>query len=262
MAKLLHPKATAVWLVDNTTLTFKQVAEFTGFHELEVQGIADGDVAAGVKGFDPVANNQIDQEEIDQAEKNPLYKMKLKFNPAARDEDKRRGPRYTPLSKRQDRPNAILWLVKFHPELADAQISKLVGTTKPTIQSIRNREHWNIQNMQPIDPVALGLCKQSELDAAVAKAAKKADEIMTDDERRKLVSTEQSLDMDAAEPRLPTAIEGLETFSLSDPRGEDDDEDKRSDKDFADADSFFNLPSGDDDEDEEDNSDDPRDQSA
>lgn len=246
MAKLLHPKATAVWLVDNTTLTFKQVADFTGFHELEVQGIADGDVAVGVKGFDPLANNQIDQEQIDMAEKNPLYKMKIKFNPAAHDEEKRRGPRYTPLSKRQDRPNAILWLVKFHPELADSQISKLVGTTKPTIQSIRERTHWNIQNMQPIDPVALGLCRQTELDAAVAKAAKATGTVMSDDERRKLVSTEQSLEMDT-EPRLPSSMEGLETFTLSDSR---DDEDKKSDADYSDADSFFNLPGGDDDEDD------------
>jgi len=257
MAKLLHPKATAVWLVDNTTLSFKQIADFTGYHELEVQGIADGDVAAGVKGFDPVANNQLEQSEIDKAEKNPLHKLKLKYNAAAVDEDKRRGPRYTPLSKRQDRPNSILWLVKFHPELSDGQISKLVGTTKPTIQSIRERTHWNIQNMQPIDPVALGLCRQSELDAAVAKAAKKLDEVMTDDERRKLVSTEQSLGMEP-EPRLPSAIEGLETFSLSDPRGEDDEEeDTRGPSDFSDADSFFNLPSGGDDDDE-DESDDPR----
>ncbi|MGR3494884.1 DUF1013 domain-containing protein [Citreimonas sp.] len=252
MAKLLHPKATAVWLVDNTTLSFKQIADFTGYHELEVQGIADGDVAAGVKGFDPVANNQLEQDEIDQAEKNPLYKMKLKFNPAALDEDKRRGPRYTPLSKRQDRPAAILWLVKFHPELADSQISKLVGTTKPTIQSIRERTHWNIQNIQPIDPVALGLCRQSELDAAVAKAAKKQDAVMNDDERRKLVSTEQSLGMDA-EPRLPSAIEGLETFSLSGSSREDEDEKKAARKDYSDAESFFNLPddASDDDEDED-----------
>ena len=256
MAKLLHPKATAVWLVDNTTLTFQQIAAFTEMHELEVQGIADGDVAGGVKGFDPVANNQLDQSEIERAEGNPSYRMKMKFNPAARDEEKRRGPRYTPLSKRQDRPAAILWLVKFHPELSDGQIGKLVGTTKPTIQAIRERTHWNIANIQPIDPVALGLCKQSELDAAVAKAAKKAGDVLSDDERRKLVSTEQSLGMEA-EPRLPTAIEGLETFSLSDPRDAEDEEDTRKDSDFADADSFFNLPD-DDDDDEDDDSDDPR----
>ncbi|GGB16260.1 DUF1013 domain-containing protein [Allosediminivita pacifica] len=255
MAKLLHPKATAVWLVDNTTLTFKQIADFTGYHELEIQGIADGDVATGVKGFDPVGNNQLEQGEIDKAEKDPLYKMKLKHNPAAVDEDKRRGPRYTPLSKRQDRPASILWLVKFHPELADSQISKLVGTTKPTIQAIRERTHWNIQNIQPIDPVALGLCKQSELDAAVAKAAKKREEVMTDDERRKLVSTEQSLEMEP-EPRLPSAIEGLQSFSLSDPRDEgeeegEDTESSRDDGDYTDADSFFNLPGDSDDDDEE-----------
>ena len=208
MTKPLMAKATAVWLVDNTTLSFKQIADFCGMHELEVQGIADGDVAVGVKGFDPIANNQLTQDEIDRAEADPVHKLQLKFNPASVGEEKRRGPRYTPLSKRQDRPAAILWLVKFHPELTDAQISKLVGTTKPTILSIRERTHWNIGTIQPIDPVALGLCKQSELDGAVQKAAaKKAREgvVMSDDERRKLVSTEQSLGMDP-EPKIPTAI--------------------------------------------------------
>lgn len=248
MAKPIMAKATAVWLVDNTTLTFKQIADFCGLHELEVQGIADGDVAAGVKGFDPIANNQLTQEEIDKALADPLHKLKLKFNAAAVGEEKRRGPRYTPLSKRQDRPNSILWLVKFHPELTDGQIAKLVGTTKPTIQSIRERTHWNIANMQPIDPVALGLCKQSELDAVVQKAAaKKAaeGEVMSDDERRKLVSTEQSLTMEA-EPKIPTAISGLETFSLSEPE-----EDPRDKEEELDAESFFNLPGDDSDEDEQ-----------
>ena len=248
MNKPIMAKATAVWLVDNTTISFKQIADFCGLHELEVQGIADGDVAAGVKGFDPISNNQLTQEEIDKAEKDPLHKLKLKFNAAAVGEEKRRGPRYTPLSKRQDRPAAILWLVKFHPELSDGQISKLVGTTKPTIQSIRERTHWNISNIQPVDPVALGLTKQSELDAAVQKAAaKKArdGEVMTDDERRKLVSTEQSLGMED-EPRIPTAISGLETFTLTE--SEDDD---RED-DTPDAESFFNLPNDVDDDDEED----------
>ncbi|CAM3080285.1 hypothetical protein SAMN04488021_10991 [Paracoccus aminovorans] len=246
MNKPLMAKATAVWLVDNTTLSFKQIADFCGMHELEVQGIADGDVAAGVKGFDPIASNQLDPGEIEKGQKSPLYRLKLKHNPAAEGEEKRRGPRYTPLSKRQDRPNAILWLVKFHPELADAQIAKLVGTTKPTIASIRERTHWNIQNMQPIDPVALGLCRQSELDAAVQKAAKKkATEggAMTDDERRKLLSTETSLAI-SDEPRLPSSIAGLENFSLS------KDEDKPQ-ADNLDADSFFNLPEADDDEDED-----------
>ena len=238
MAKLLHPKATAVWLVDNTTISFKQIADFVGMHELEIQGIADGDVATGVKGFDPIANNQLDQSEIDAAENNPLHKLKLKPNSAATGEEKRRGPRYTPLSKRQDRPASILWLVKFHPELSDGQVSKLVGTTKPTIQAIRERTHWNIANIQPIDPVALGLCKQSELDEAVQKAnAKKAAEgaVMSDDERRKLVSTEQSLEMDI-EPKIPTAIEGLESFSLS------TDTEEGKEEEVLDANSFFNLP--------------------
>lgn len=239
MAKPIMAKATAVWLVDNTTISFKQIADFVGMHELEVQGIADGDVAQGVKGFDPIANNQLTQEEIDAAQASPMHKLKLKFNAAAQGEEKRRGPRYTPLSKRQDRPASILWLVKFHPELTDGQIGKLVGTTKPTIQSIRDRSHWNINNIQPIDPVALGLCKQTELDAAVRKAAeKKAREgaVMSDDERRKLVSTEQSLAMEP-EPRMPTAISGLETFSLSD-EGESEKEDP-----LVDAESLFNLPS-------------------
>ncbi len=249
MTKPLMAKATAVWLVDNTTLSFKQIADFCEMHELEVQGIADGDVAAGVKGFDPVANNQLDQGEIEKGEKDPAYRLKLKFNPASLGEEKRRGPRYTPLSKRQDRPSAILWLVKFHPELADAQISKLVGTTKPTIAAIRDRTHWNIQNITPIDPVALGLCRQTELDAAVQKAAKKkaADTVMTDDERRKLVSTEQSLGM-ATEPKMPSSIAGLENFTLS---GTSDEEEKNP-ADYSNADSFFNLPDHDDDEDEDD----------
>ena len=246
MAKPLMDKATAVLLVDNTTISFTQIADFGGLHELEVQGIADGDVATGVKGFDPIANNQLTQEEIDAAEQSPLHKLNLKYNAAAQGEEKRRGPRYTPLSKRQDRPAAIYWLVKFHPELSDGQISKLVGTTKPTIQSIRERTHWNISNIQPVDPVALGLTKQSELDAAVQKAAAKkaADgEVMSDDERRKLVSTEQSLGMEA-EPKIPTAIEGLETFSLM-----DDDDEKEDASTLVDADSFFNLPNdGDQDE--------------
>ena len=244
MAKPLMAKATAVWLVDNTTLSFKQIADFCGLHELEVQGIADGDVAAGVRGFDPIANNQLTQEEIEKAEKDPLHKLTLKYNAAAEGEQKRRGPRYTPLSKRQDRPASILWLVKFHPELSDAQISKLVGTTKPTIQAIRERTHWNIANIQPIDPVALGLCKQSELDAAVQKAAaKKAKEggVMDDDERRKLVGTEQSLTMES-EPKIPSAISGLETFSLS------SDEEKKPKEKELDADSLFNLPDADDEE--------------
>ncbi|MDN5785498.1 DUF1013 domain-containing protein [Pseudorhodobacter sp.] len=252
MNKPLMSKATAVWLVDNTTLTFKQVADFCGMHELEVQGIADGDVATGVKGFDPVSNNQLEPGEIEKGQADPAYRLKLKFIASAVGEEKRRGPRYTPLSKRQDRPAAILWLVKFHPELTDGQVGKLVGTTKPTILAIRERTHWNINNITPIDPVALGLCKQTELDAAVQVAVrKKAAEgtVMSDDERRKLVSTEQSLGM-PDEPKMPSSIAGLENFTHADR------EEKSAD--YSDADSFFNLPEADEDDDEDDDGIDPR----
>ena len=248
MTKPLMSKATAVWLVDNTTLSFRQIADFCGLHELEVQGIADGDVATGVKGFDPVSNNQLDPIEIERGQGDPLYKLKLKFIQSAVGEEKRRGPRYTPLSKRQDRPAAILWLVKFHPELSDGAVGKLVGTTKPTIQSIRERTHWNISQITPIDPVALGLCKQTELDAAVQAAArKKAAEgtVMSDDERRKLVSTEQSLGM-SDEPKIPSGLDAL----TRDAREERARESKPAD--FSDAESFFNLPIADDEDDDDD----------
>ncbi len=248
--KPLMAKATAVWLVENTTLTFKQIADFCGLHELEVQGIADGDVAAGVRGLDPIAAKQLDPEEIKRGESDPNYRLKLKQTSAALGEQKRRGPRYTPLSKRQDRPAAILWLLKFHPELQDAQIRKLVGTTKATIEAIRNRTHWNIQNLQPVDPVALGLCKQSELDAEVQKAAqRKAAEghVMSDDERRKLVLAEISLTR-PSDLRRARALEGLEKFSLKPPSAgkaadqkTTQDEEGQSDP-FADAERLFNLP--------------------
>ena len=235
MALPIMAKATAVWLVDNTMLTFKQIGDFCGLHELEIQGIADGEVASGIKGFDPISNNQLDQAEIERALESPSYKLILKHNPSAEGETKKRGPRYTPLSKRQDRPSAIAWLVKFHPELTDAQISKLVGTTKPTILTIRDRSHWNISNIQPVDPVALGLCKQLELDAAVRKAAEKLEkdtDITSEEDKVKLMSTEQSLKTDE-EPKIPSSISGLEKFSLS------KDEQEGS---SLDADSLFNLP--------------------
>ena len=235
MALPIMAKATAVWLVDNTMLTFKQIGDFCGLHELEIQGIADGEVASGIKGFDPISNNQLDQAEIERALESPSYKLILKHNPSAEGETKKRGPRYTPLSKRQDRPSAIAWLVKFHPELTDAQISKLVGTTKPTILTIRDRSHWNISNIQPVDPVALGLCKQLELDAAVRKAAEKLEkdtDITSEEDKIKLMSTEQSLKTDE-EPKIPSSISGLEKFSLSKDEKEDS---------SVDADSLFNLP--------------------
>ncbi len=201
MAFPLMKKATAVWLVDNTGLTFRQIAKFCGLHELEVNGIADGEVAAGIRGMDPVSNNQLTAEEIKRCENDPEEDLVLMKNPAAIGEGKRRGPRYTPLSKRQDRPAAIAWLVKFHPELSDSQISKLIGTTKPTIQSIRARTHWNIANFQPIDPVALGLCKQVELDNLISKLQSKNTDMKmvsssnddTDEKKMTIVDTEKSL---------------------------------------------------------------------
>ena len=227
MTKPIMAKATAVWLIDNTVLTFSQIANFCGLHELEVQGVADGDVASGVKGFDPITNNQLTQSEIDKGIADKSYKLQLKYYAAAEGEEKRRGPRYTPLSKRQDRPASILWLVKFHPELTDGQISKLVGTTKPTISAIRERSHWNIQNIQPIDPVALGLCKQLELDAAVQKAnAKKilVEESSSDDTSRKLVSTSQSLEVGKGETEKPETIANPEVFTVTEESNQDTEE--------------------------------------
>ena len=173
MALPLMRKATAVWLVENTSLTFMQIANFCGLHELEVSGIADGEVASGIRGMDPITSNQLTSEEIKRCELDPNSKLELIINPATIGETKRRGPRYTPLSKRQDKPAAIAWLVKFYPEIADSQIIKLVGTTKPTIKAVRERSHWNITNIVPTDPVLLGLCKQVELDSTLGKIDKK-----------------------------------------------------------------------------------------
>jgi hypothetical protein len=216
-------KATAVWLVDNTTLTFQQIADFCGLHPLEVNGIADGEAAQGIKGFDPIANRQLTAAEIARCERDPAMRLQLMKNPAAEGEARRMGPRYTPLSKRQDRPAAIAWLVKFHPELSDGQIATLVGTTKPTIQTIRDRSHWNMANIAPVDPVALGMCKQTELDAAVAKAVSKSAKdgtIMSNAERMKLVSTEQSLSMEP-ETRRPAHISALGDFKIGGGRKEE-----------------------------------------
>jgi hypothetical protein len=166
----LMPKATAVWLVENTGLTFQQIAEFCGLHELEVQAIADGEVAMQMQGLDPIANGQTTREEIARCEKDPDARLKLSAQAIPVAMVKHKGPRYTPISKRQDKPNAISWLVKNHPELSDAQISKLVGTTKPTIAAVRDRSHWNTSNIKAQHPVTLGLCTVAELDAAITKA--------------------------------------------------------------------------------------------
>jgi hypothetical protein len=169
----LMPKATAVWLVENTALSFDQIAHFCNLHPLEVKAIADGDAAQGIKGLDPILTSQLTREQIEAAEADPEFKLKLSEPKVRLPQPKnKKGPRYTPVSRRQDRPNAILWLVRNHPELKDSQIMRLVGTTKSTIAAIRDRTHWNAPNLQPLDPVTLGLCSQIDLDLEVHRAAK------------------------------------------------------------------------------------------
>jgi len=163
-----------VWLVENTALSFEQIAAFCRMHPLEVKAVADGDAAQGIKGLDPVLTGQLTRQEIDRAQADPTVRLKIADAKVKVPESKRRGPRYTPVSKRQDRPNAILWLLRNHGELKDAQIMRLVGTTKTTIEAIRGRTHWNAQNLQPMDPVTLGLCSQIELDIEVERAARSA----------------------------------------------------------------------------------------
>ncbi len=170
----LMPKATAVWLVENTALSFEQIAEFTGMHELEVQAIADGEVAIGIVGVNPVANGQLTQEDLERAEGDPKVKLRLNKTDIPIPKARAKGARYTPVSKRQDRPDAIAWLLKHHPELTDAQISRLIGTTKPTILSVRDRSHWNAANIKPQNPVTLGLCTEPELEKMVVIAQRRA----------------------------------------------------------------------------------------
>jgi hypothetical protein len=172
--KPLMPKATAVWLVDNTSLTFEQIADFCGLHPLEVKGIADEDVAKGIKGQDPVTSGQLTREAIEEAEKNHKVRLKMAAPKHKMPVIKqKKAPRYTPVSKRQDKPDAVYWILRNHSEFTDADIIKLVGTTKATIQKIRERSHWNATNIKAVDPVTLGLCSQLELDLAVSRAAVK-----------------------------------------------------------------------------------------
>ena len=168
----LMPHATATWLVDNTSLSFEQIAEFCGIHILEVQAMADDLASSKYTGRDPVHAGELTQEEIEKGQADPSYALKMHKAPV--EVTRTKGPRYTPVSKRQDKPDGIAWIIRNHPEVSDAQISKLIGTTRTTITAIRERSHWNIQNIQAKDPVTLGLCSQRELDAIVAKAAKAA----------------------------------------------------------------------------------------
>ena len=166
----LMPKATAVWLVENTSLTFDQIAEFCGLHPLEIQAIADGEVGSQMQGLDPVANGQTTTEEIARCQADPEAHLKLSAQAMPPQVVKHKGPRYTPIAKRQDKPDAIAFLLRSHPELSDAQISKLIGTTKPTIAAVRDRTHWNSPNIKPRHPVGLGLCTLDELEDAVRRA--------------------------------------------------------------------------------------------
>ena len=168
----LMPHATASWLVDNTSLSFEQIAEFCGLHILEVQAMADDLASSKYTGRDPVHSGELTHAEIERGQADPTYALKMQRAPV--DVSRTKGPRYTPVSKRQDKPDGIAWIIRNHPEISDAQIGKLIGTTRNTINAIRERSHWNIANIQPKDPVTLGLCSQRELDAAVAKAAKRA----------------------------------------------------------------------------------------
>jgi hypothetical protein len=200
---ILMPKATAVWLVDNTSLTFEQIADFCGLHPLEVKGIADGEVARDIRGADPIANGQLTRDELDAAEKNDKYRMTAqKSRHAELLKPVKKAPRYTPVSRRQDRPDAIAWFLRNHPEITDAQLARILGTTKATIDQVRNRTHWNSANIKPVDPVTLGLSTQMELDAVVKKAA---DKKAKDDKRKGIV-----------EPEGPTLMPASETGAIED----------------------------------------------
>ena len=169
------PKATAVWLVENTTLTFKQIAAFCNLHELEVKGIADGDVAKGIKAYNPILAGQLTREEIDLCSKNPNKNLNLVERAEEVQVKERKKPKYTPLSKRQDRPDAALWLLKNYSEFTDGQVSKLVGSTKGTVSLIRKRSYWNFSNLKAKDPVILGLCSQSVFEKSLEKAKKRVE---------------------------------------------------------------------------------------
>jgi len=191
MTDILMPKATAVWLVDNTSLTFEQIAAFCELHVLEVKGIADGEVARDIRGADPIANGQLSRGELDAAQANPNYRMKAqKSRHAELLKPQKKASRYTPVSRRQDRPDAISWFLRNHPEITDGQLVKVLGTTKSTIEQVRNKTHWNAPNIKPVDPVTLGLVGQLELDALVRKAA---DKKAKDDAKRGIVDDGPSL---------------------------------------------------------------------
>ncbi len=223
--QLLMPKATAVWLVDNTALSFEQIANLCALHVLEVKSIADGDSAQGIKGLDPIQTGQLSRDNIKECEADPDKKLLLLDPKVKVPELKKKGPRYTPVSRRQDRPSAILWLVRNHPEMKDAGIIRLVGTTKTTINAIRDRTHWNINNLQPLDPVTLGICSQIDLDFEVAKAAKylpKVEEGPAEDTLLPASETQEG----AADPQVNEEVDADSVFKNFAALGADDENDK------------------------------------
>jgi len=237
MSDILMPKATAVWLVDNTSLSFEQIADFCGLHPLEVRGIADGEVARDIRGADPIGNGQLTREELDRAQANPDYRMKAQVSRHAELlKPAKKAPRYTPVSRRQDRPDAIAWFLRHHPEVTDAQISKILGTTKATIEQVRARTHWNAANIKPVDPVTLGLVGQLELDALVKKAAEKK---AKDDAKRGIV------------PEDPTLRPASEAGQFE-PEVEEEEEDFRAPRGDLKAEDVFGKSSGYVDEEDED----------
>jgi hypothetical protein len=210
MAKPLMPKATAVWLTDNTTLTFQQIADFVELHELEVQAIADGEVAPGMQGLDPIVAGQLTAEEIARCAADPSARLKIAKSDIPRPKARPRGARYTPVSKRADKPDAIEWLVKNYEELSDAQVSRLLGTTKPTIQTVRDRTHWNAQQLKARSPVELGLCSLGELDAAVTKA-RRAIERVAERRRKEEARTRSGESAPEVEAEAPVSEAEAET---------------------------------------------------
>jgi len=246
MSDILMPKATAVWLVDNTSLTFEQIADFCGLHPLEVKGIADGEVARDIRGADPIANGQLLREELDAAQESPGYRMRAqKSRHAELLKPAKKAPRYTPVSRRQDRPDAIAWFLRNHPEVPDSQVSKLLGTTKATIDQVRNRSHWNTGNIKPVDPVTLGLVTQLELDGVVMKAAQKK---AKDDARKGIVSDGPSL-RPAAETGLvdPAAEARAAAAAAAESDAEPAPAKPVSDKDVFSADVFSDADTADED---------------
>ena len=214
----LMPRATAVWLVDHTCLSFDQIADLCQLHPLEIKAIADGEAAQGIKGLDPITHGQLTREEIDKGQADESYRLTLRKSQIDLPRKKSRKPRYTPLSRRQDRPNAILWLVRNHPELKNAQIMRLIGTTKPTIQAIRDRTHWNSANLTPTDPVTLGLCSQIDLDAETAQAMRDAPPPEAAENTRTLASARQTVPETV--PDIMPDSQGAQDYEQALPDGE------------------------------------------